>query len=582
VTLRYRRPGAEGFDRAFWLLAALALVVIGAGLGLRDPWPVDEPRFALIARDMVLTGRWFFPHVAGVLYPDKPPLFMWTIAAFYWLTGSLRFSFLLPSLLSGLGCLWLVFDLGRKLFNRRVGLMAAAALLVTLQFTLLAKRAQIDAYECLWTTLALYGVLRHLLRGPAWGWYWAGFFAMGLGIITKGVGFLPLLVFIPWGAARLARWPLPRLDGTIRRWVLGPVALLVGVGIWLVPMLMLVALSHNPALAAYRDNILFHQTAGRYANAWHHFHGWWFYLFPVITIFWLPFSAALPWLVPAWWRRMKRRDARYLLLLGWIVLVVAFFSLSAGKRQVYILPAVPALALAVAPLLAGLVRLKMARLTALSITVAAGAFLGVSLIYYLAVSPDAGARLATEFNVHPWGFIGALMGAAWLAALVGRVRHGAHALAAFFLSIWIIYGFYGYGLINPDRSTKALMRRVDAHLQHDDSLAIIAWRPRFVLEAGRPIVHFGFRREGSESEIADGLAWLVRGPGRWLMIKGEDIGQSCASRVRAVDVGIRSGTRWYLVNRRMLDAACRAGAIAQAAPDTVYHSVPPPGWRQNG
>src|SRR5690606_37391776 len=32
-----------------WLLLA-ALVVLGAGLGLRDPWPSDEPRFALVAR----------------------------------------------------------------------------------------------------------------------------------------------------------------------------------------------------------------------------------------------------------------------------------------------------------------------------------------------------------------------------------------------------------------------------------------------------------------------------------------------------------------------------------------------------
>ena len=30
--------------RRFWLLLLIALVVIGAGMGLRDPWPSDEPR----------------------------------------------------------------------------------------------------------------------------------------------------------------------------------------------------------------------------------------------------------------------------------------------------------------------------------------------------------------------------------------------------------------------------------------------------------------------------------------------------------------------------------------------------------
>src|SRR5690349_16114033 len=43
----------------FWLALAL-LVIIGTGVGIRDPWPADEPRFALIARDMVATGEWLF------------------------------------------------------------------------------------------------------------------------------------------------------------------------------------------------------------------------------------------------------------------------------------------------------------------------------------------------------------------------------------------------------------------------------------------------------------------------------------------------------------------------------------------
>ena len=36
-----------------------------------------------------------------------------------------------------------------------------------------------------------------LLRGPDWPKFWLGCFAAGLGVITKGVGFLPLLVLLP-------------------------------------------------------------------------------------------------------------------------------------------------------------------------------------------------------------------------------------------------------------------------------------------------------------------------------------------------------------------------------------------------
>ena len=64
-------------SRDTWLFWMLALLVLGAGLGLRDPWPADEPRFALVARHMVESGDWLFPHRGNELYPDKPPLFMW-------------------------------------------------------------------------------------------------------------------------------------------------------------------------------------------------------------------------------------------------------------------------------------------------------------------------------------------------------------------------------------------------------------------------------------------------------------------------------------------------------------------------
>ncbi|REN06950.1 dolichyl-phosphate-mannose--protein mannosyltransferase, partial [Mycobacterium tuberculosis] len=89
---------------------ATATVVLGAGLGLRDPWPADEPRFALVASQMVDSGNWLFPRRGGELYADKPPLFMWIQAALLQLTGNLRIAFLLPSVLSGIACVWMTYD----------------------------------------------------------------------------------------------------------------------------------------------------------------------------------------------------------------------------------------------------------------------------------------------------------------------------------------------------------------------------------------------------------------------------------------------------------------------------------------
>src|SRR5262245_1776542 len=102
---RYVRPGLAGpeaIQRDLLYLLGLGLLLSAPGIGLRDPWPADEPRFALVARDMVDTGRWLVPTVGGENYADKPPLFFWMIAACYELLGSLRIAFLIPSLLSGL------------------------------------------------------------------------------------------------------------------------------------------------------------------------------------------------------------------------------------------------------------------------------------------------------------------------------------------------------------------------------------------------------------------------------------------------------------------------------------------------
>ena len=51
-----------------------------------------------------------------------------------------------------------------------------------------------DSFLVLFTTLGLYAMARHLLLGPAWRWFYVGCAAMGIGVITKGVGFLPVLL----------------------------------------------------------------------------------------------------------------------------------------------------------------------------------------------------------------------------------------------------------------------------------------------------------------------------------------------------------------------------------------------------
>src|SRR3546814_10097901 len=136
------------------------------------------------------SGDWWFPHRGQELYSDKPPLYFWLLGASYALVRDWTVAFLLPSLLAALGTLWLTFDLGCRLWGRRAGLWAAAAVLCAFQFAYQAKRAQSDPTVVFFITLGFYGLGRHLLLGPHWRWFWAGCFAAGLGVFTKGGGFL--------------------------------------------------------------------------------------------------------------------------------------------------------------------------------------------------------------------------------------------------------------------------------------------------------------------------------------------------------------------------------------------------------
>ncbi len=260
---------------------------------------------------MAMGGEWLFPRVGGDLYQDKPPLYFWMLAAAYELIGSVRWSFLIPSLLSAGGILLLVYDIGRRLSGRQAGLLAALTLACTVQFLTTMRSAQIDATLCLLMTLSLYALLRHLLWGPAWGWYFLGGFAAGLGVITKGVGFLPMLVLLLYWPMRHYRWQgLAPIAPGGWRWAIAPLAMLLGIFLWFVPMLLTVAAKGDPDYTAYRNEILFHQTVTRYAAAWHHHQPWHYFLVQVIPALWLPWSLLLFWLVPRWRDAWRLRDAR--------------------------------------------------------------------------------------------------------------------------------------------------------------------------------------------------------------------------------------------------------------------------------
>jgi 4-amino-4-deoxy-L-arabinose transferase-like glycosyltransferase len=542
--------------RETWLFWLFALLILGTGLGLRDPWPADEPRFALVAKQMVESGDWLFPHRGSELYSDKPPLFMWLQAAFLSVTGNLRIAFLLPSLLAALGTLWCVADLGARLWSRRIGLYAGWAVLLTIQFTWQAKKAQIDPFVVFWISLSCYGLLRHALRGPDWRMWMLGWAAAGLGTISKGVGVIALFMLLPMAFASLRGWQGVRLHARDPKFWLGPVAFLAACGVWVVPMLLAALGNGGPEYRAYVDDILLRQTVTRYANAWHHGQPAWYFIEVAMTA-WLPTMLALPWAIPAWRRRLQRGDARTLLLLGWVLLVFVFFSIPSGKRDMYILPALPMLCLALAPLLPGILRKPNAqRLLAGFVAVFSVALLGASLAMLFG-EPGFERKFMDGRDAHVAHGLAAMFvasGAAGIGALLWCGRRRAHAaLVAMFTTLWVLYSLVGAPLLNDGSSSRGLMRDVGAALGPDAQLGLVGWREQQLLMADRPAADFGFKRD-AKLQFVDALAWQRQAPAlRWLLVEGEAL-PVCVDKRLARDMGNANRRRWWLLP----DAATQA------------------------
>ena len=550
--------------RAFWLFTLLTLLVLGAGLGLRDPWPADEPRFALSAKQMVESGNWLIPHRGSELYSDKPPLFMAAQALSYELTGSWRVAFLLPSLFAAFATLLLIYDLARRLWDRRTGLFAAGALLATFQFVYQAKRAQIDPTVTFFLTLANYGLLRHFLLGPDWRAYWLGCFAAGLGVITKGVGVLALLLFAPYIFARLRHWQNVNNAEGKWRWAAGALAFAAAAALWLVPMLLAVQRAASPDYAAYAHDILFRQTAGRYTDSWDHQHPFWYYG-GVIATSWLPLTLALPWLFPAWRDGLRARDARLLIPLAWIVLVVVFFSFPKGKRDVYIMPALPLLALCAAPFLREIVQRAGFRRLALGLIASIGAAFLAAGIYALAWHPSFATQLAEERGLADgaamlWLLLIALGLWTLACALIFGVRRGVHALLAGLAGLWLLWSFWAYPLLNDSSSAAGVMQRAAQAIGPDAQLGVVAWKEQNVLMADRPTVDFGFVRPWY-LQLGDAIIWQEAAPEtRWVFILADAMAP-CIDKSKATYAGHANRREWWLFRLDAVAPQCRGGKV---------------------
>ena len=319
-------------------LLSLAALLFLPLLGARDLWAPVEPRYAEIVRLMFARGEWVIPTLNGDLYTDKPILYFWLALIASKIAGGVNeWTVRLPSALAGIGFVLATYFTGRDFFGARVGFVAGVALATSMRVIWEARWAHIDVLFGFFFLLTIYFGARSLLgKGEKREIVWAYVF-MGLAVLAKG------LIGIVLPALLLAAFAIVRRDWRIiidARLQLGiPIFLLIAA-----PWFYLVNSATDGKWLA--DFIYIHHLQ-RYTEGNGHQQPVYYYLttlpadFMPWTVFAVPAIAAyFPY------RGLTQRPIPLFFSLCFLV-VFLFFSFSDTKRDLYLLPLMPTLALLV-------------------------------------------------------------------------------------------------------------------------------------------------------------------------------------------------------------------------------------------
>jgi 4-amino-4-deoxy-L-arabinose transferase-like glycosyltransferase len=364
----------------FLLCVLCVFVVIYAlffhRLADRDLWSSHEARAAMDAQTILDDGDWKLPHLYdGRAELQKPPLYYWLVALIARARGGVvdAYSVRLPSTLSAIGCVAVVFWLAWRRKRMMAGIIAATVLATAIHFTWLARVGRIDMPLTLAVSvsLALFylrivsfsgrprGDARRLCASSSEALnptasrrgrplnrnaflLVVAYLSLAAGLLLKG----PIAVVLPFAALGL----FLLLEGNLRR----PFHWLHCLGLWWgLPLALGIAALWFIWANRATGNELFqtffvHHNIERalgenIVDRWSH--PWWLYG-PLFMANVLPWSLVVPvagWIIwrKGWWR--EDPELRFATI--WFAAIFGTLSCVSFKRADYLLPAYPGVAL---------------------------------------------------------------------------------------------------------------------------------------------------------------------------------------------------------------------------------------------
>lgn len=472
-----QRTTDNGRIIVIFFLITVAFYFYGIGsIALIGP---DEPRYAQVAREMYERKDLVTPTLGGRTWFEKPALLYWMAIASFAVFGVSEWAARFGPACAGLLSIFAVYWMGRRVEQaskhgpktqadeatqehhraeltnvpRDLGLWSALALASTAGMIIFSRAISFDVVVTMTMTLALAcffvsGLEREEKKRR---WLLAGFYAgVGASLLAKGL----IGVVIPGGVICAyfllqRRWPERRLLISL---------------LWGVPLALIVAaIWYGPVIQRngwkFVDEFFIQHHFARYVSNKYRHPGPFYYYLPTLLLLALPWSlfllSALAKIRRWNWRADDALSRFRLFALAWMVVPVAFFSISGSKLPGYILPVVPAAAFLIGERLSRIVRGEGKDL-AIRVTGVVLVALALGGVFYARREGYTSTTLACLL-------LGPLFIAGLVSLIAAHLRRLCLVLTAGVMLLTVALAVTGIGgLVSRRESSRELLRAAEA------------------------------------------------------------------------------------------------------------------------
>ncbi|MBW8038461.1 MAG: glycosyltransferase family 39 protein [Planctomycetes bacterium] len=446
---------------------------------------------SITAREMLQSGDWIMPTYNGEPRLQKTPLSYWLVAGLAKVTGKVdEFTTRLPSAVFGILSVAAILYFVNQWLSFRIAILSAAVWATSLGYVRYSHNARPEmvlTFFIMLCFLTFYSAVSTNNRKRQIIYMLVFWISFGLANLAKGPAPLPLVLV-----------PLFFYVAVFRRWKQIPKLLpIIGTVIFLaiiLPWPLAIASKLNWNLAVWKREFV-DRFFGTYASGGKPL----YYYLPKMFQFMLPWAAFVPFALTApFYRVWNKKQPVMQFLWLWFVVGVAFLTISSGKRQHYIIPMMPAMAILTAVLIEDMAFCRKAY-TNKSARNFLFSHLVVLTIGFVAL-PIIISKVKSEFLTEAIlssaaGLIGIL-----IVAVLFRAGKTSVACWALFVIIAVLVMISYTGFVNPshyNQPSRKFSQSVSQIVPASDKL--IAYKSA----SGRFIHYFGRRvpKIGTKSEV---------------------------------------------------------------------------------